>query len=77
MPEIHVLLVRSKFPRKQRWRWVAKSAGNHRTLATSGEAFTNRADAISNAVLLFSINSTVMLRQDDHGDTVLRLGYAS
>lgn len=39
------VLVRSRLPRRQRWRWLIV-ADNGRTLASS-EAYTNRADALA------------------------------
>lgn len=44
--------------RPQKYRWVAKNWANRRKLATSGESFTNREDALRNAVQLFA-DSTV------------------
>jgi hypothetical protein len=38
--------------RWQAWRWVAHAA-NGRILATSGESYTNRADALAAVELLF------------------------
>jgi hypothetical protein len=71
-PVIYVDLVKSKLPRKQPWRWVAKSAGNQRKLATSGESYTNRQDCLDAAVLVFGPNPIVYLRQQESGNSVLR-----
>lgn len=42
------------FGRPQKWRWTAINWDNRRKLATSGEAFTNRSDALANAIQLFA-----------------------
>jgi uncharacterized protein YegP (UPF0339 family) len=72
-PVIYVDLVKSKVPRKQPWRWVAKSAGNQKKLATSGESYSNRQDALNAAALVFGDNSTVYLREAEQGNQILRM----
>jgi hypothetical protein len=72
-PVIYVDLVKSKVPRKQPWRWVAKSAGNQRKLATSGESYSNRQDALDAATLVFGDHSNVYLREPEKGNRILRM----
>ena len=49
----YVELIKSKLPRRQPWRWVAKSHGNHKKLATSGEHYTDKAEALKRIKQLF------------------------
>lgn len=46
--------------RHQPWRWVAKAA-NGRTVATSGESYTNRADCLAAADTAFGWATRVTL----------------
>lgn len=71
-PQVVVTLIRSRLPRKQPWRWVAQSAGNHRKLANSGEWYTNRSDALNAIYKLFGAGGFVVLRQEQLGDITLR-----
>lgn len=57
--------------RRQPWRWNALSAGNFEILA-SGEAYTNRSDALAAIQLLFGAGSNVYLRQAELGNVLLR-----
>lgn len=72
-PKVVIVLKRSWLPRKQPWRWIAKSAGNNRRLATSGEWYTNRKDAIKAIYILFGENSHAVLREVGIGDVTLRV----
>lgn len=72
-PVLYVDLMRSKLPRRQRWRWVAKSADNQRKLATSGEFYTNRQDCLDAIALVFAAISTVYLRQSEQGNQLVRM----
>jgi uncharacterized protein YegP (UPF0339 family) len=54
----------------QFWRWRAL-AKNNRKIASSGEAYSNKADCIAAVRLLFDAHSSVVLRSDGD-DTVLR-----
>lgn len=60
--------------RPQPWRLVARSAGNHEVIAVSSEKYTNKADAVAAAELLFNDTTTVFLRQAEHGNRLLRQG---
>ncbi|AQT81989.1 hypothetical protein B1R94_26110 [Mycolicibacterium litorale] len=60
-PRVYIVLVKSRLPRKQRWRWVAVRAGNSRKLATSGEWYTNRADALEAIQILFGYGTDVYM----------------
>jgi uncharacterized protein YegP (UPF0339 family) len=71
-PVIYVDLVKSKLPRKQPWRWVAKSAGNQRKLATSGEWYSNLQDALDAIALVWGDGTNVFLRQSEKGNVALR-----
>lgn len=78
-PPVIAIVVKKRNPlaalaRAQKYRWTAINWNNRRKLATSGEAFTNRADALANAVQLFADASadTTLLTQagfDDGGFT--------
>lgn len=72
VPKVHVVLIKSRIRRKQPWRWVARRAGNWRKLATSGEWYTNRADALSAVQTLFGHGTDVYLRQGELGDVLIR-----
>jgi uncharacterized protein YegP (UPF0339 family) len=61
--------------RPQRFRWRA-IADNGEVLA-SGEAYVNRSDALSAIEKLFGNQSTVHLRELDHGSRVLRVPTAA
>ena len=50
--------------RWQPWRWTA-TAVNGRILATSGESYANKADAIDAIWMLFGVAAFVRLRNDD------------
>jgi len=59
MSDIICIIVKKRSPlaslgRPQKYRWTAVNWNNRRKLATSGEAFTNGADALKNAVQLFA-----------------------
>lgn len=56
--------------RHQPWRWVAR-ARNGRVLATSGEAYFNKADCVSSIWTLFGPGSLVALQTED-GEFLLR-----
>lgn len=71
MTVVTVHLVRSPRWRRQRWRWTAKAA-NGRTIATSGEWYTNKADAVSAIWTLFGPGSFVQLKNPDGTVFVLR-----
>jgi hypothetical protein len=71
-PVIFVDLVKSKLPRRQPYRWVAKSGDNYRKLATSGEWYSNKNDAVSAIHLLFGDGSNVYLREAEQGNELLR-----
>lgn len=63
--DITVTLIHSgaRWPRKRRqpWRWVAKAA-NGKTVATSGENYTNRDDAIAAIYGLFGDQVKLVIR---------------
>ena len=73
---VTVTLVRRPKPRfhsskrHQPWRWVAR-AHNGRVLATSGEAYFNKADCVSSIWTLFGPGSLVALQTED-GEFLLR-----
>jgi uncharacterized protein YegP (UPF0339 family) len=71
-PVIYVDLIKSKLPRKQPWRWVAKSAGNQKKLATSGESYSNLQDALDAIALVWGDGTNVFLRQSEKGNIALR-----
>lgn len=59
MSYVICIIVKKRSPlislgRPQKYRWTAVNWNNRRKLATSGEAFTNGADALRNAVQLFA-----------------------
>ena len=62
------------FKRAQKWYWVQKSVGNGKALSRSVEMFTNRQDALKNAFLCHSANTTVYLVEEEGGETLLRQG---
>ena len=80
MSTITVTLLQSPRPpwrprrRHQPWRWVAKAA-NGRVVATSGESYTNRADAMSAANLVFGWATRVTM--DDGRRPVYCLRYGA
>ena len=57
--------------RPQKFYFVARDAGNFKPLCTS-ETYTNEADCVTAASKLGSHQTTVFLRQAEHGDQVLR-----
>ena len=59
--------------RAQRWRWRATTA-NNRKLASSAEAYTNKADALAAIHQLFGDTTDIVLQQPDHDDQQLRTG---
>lgn len=59
--------------RWQPWRWKA-TAANGRLLATSGESYTNKADAVDSIWTLFGAGAFVRLRNDDGSFYALRSG---
>lgn len=59
--------------RWQPWRWVAK-ASNGRILATSGESYTNKRDAVNAIVTVFGAGTDIMF--DTGADTRLLRGRA-
>lgn len=61
--------------RWQPWRWRA-TAANGRILATGGESYTNKADAVDSIWALFGPASFVRLRNDDGTYATLRSGIA-
>jgi len=58
--------------RPQKWRWVARDAGNHEVMAVSSESYTNRNDCLDAIETLFSEGTDVFLRTPDGGDQLLR-----
>ncbi len=68
--------IRKALGRPQTWRWRAINGHNHKKMATSGEAYTNRDDALDAITALFGTNSNVYLRQKQHGNLPLRLAGA-
>lgn len=79
MSTITVTLLQSPRPpwrprrRHQPWRWVAKAA-NGRIVATSGESYTNRADALSASETVFGWATRVMLDDGRRPPQCLRYG---
>ena len=61
--------------RWQPWRWTA-TAANGRVLATSGESYANRADAVDSIWALFGPAAFVRLRNTDGAYYTLRSGIA-
>lgn len=59
--------------RPQRWRWRAVNGFNHRTLAVSSEAYSNKSDAVSAITQLFGTDSNIYLRSSGTGNQLLRL----
>jgi len=47
--------------RRQPWRWIVKSA-NGKTVATSGESYTNQGDALAAIYALFGADVKVVIR---------------
>ena len=78
VPTVYVELIESPAPRRwwrrrpQKWRWVARSGGNNRILATSGESYVNRGDALSTIQLIFGYRVNVYLRQPQLGNVAIR-----
>lgn len=78
-PKVYILLIKSRFRirrrrRQQPWRWVAVRAGNRRRLATSGEWYTNRGDALDAIQTLFGYGTDVYLHPSVSplGDVLIR-----
>ncbi len=75
---VTVTLIRRPRPRlalrrrHQPWRWVARAA-NGRVLATSGESYVNKADALSGIWRIFGPATSVALQTED-GEYTLRSG---
>ena len=59
--------------RPQMWRWRAQ-ADNGRIIATSGEAFTNRQDAVDSIQALFADDTDVYLDTGNGLSGVIRTG---
>lgn len=70
-PIILVDLVQAGFGR-QRWRWVARNAGNQKILARSSERYTNESDCRKAIDQVFGPNVNVFLRQPERGNVALR-----
>lgn len=71
-PPVICIVVKKRNPlvtlgRPQKYRWTAVNWDNKRKLATSGEAFTNGADALRNAVQLFADESVDLKLLDQAG----------
>lgn len=58
--------------RPQAWRWRAFNEGNTKILAVSSEAYTNKGDCIDAIEQLFGAGTTVILRQHEKGNELLR-----
>lgn len=66
-------VVRRRLSRPQKWRWIAKNAGNHKILARSSESYTNVSDALDAIDQLFGAQTDVWLRQPGEGNQLLRM----
>lgn len=70
-PTVYVDLVEAKFGR-QKWRWVARNAGNQKILARSSERYHNRQDCLDAIHQLFGEETVVYKREGEKGNVLLR-----